>query len=53
MNLKTTLIGLVIPLIMGIGDLFIELSVKISSKFRHPNKETENLNAMIFGITWI
>ena len=45
--------GLVIPLTMGIGDVLIELFVKVSSVFKSPINETSNLMDMIFGITWI
>ena len=42
--LLTLLIGLVIPLIMGIGDLLVELSVQFADKFLKPTNETSSLN---------
>jgi len=44
---------MVIPLIMGIGDVLIELFVKFSSLFKSPINETTNLLDLIFGISWI
>ena len=50
---KTTLIGLVIPLVMGICDVLVELFVQFTSEFLRPVDDTTNLLDSIFGIMWI
>ena len=53
LDLKTTIIGLLIPLIMGIGDVLVELFVMFTSNFLKPIDDTTNLLDSIFGIVWI
>jgi hypothetical protein len=53
LDLKTTIIGLIIPLIMGIGDVLVELFVQATSAFLKPIDDTINLLDSIIGIMWI
>ena len=53
MDINTTLIVLVIPLIMGIGDVIVEEVVKCFSRNKKPKNETRFLIDSIVAIIWI
>ena len=49
----TLWIGLLIPLIMGIGDVLVEEIVKCFSRCKKPKNETKFLIDSILAIMWI
>ena len=53
LNLKTTVVRLVMPSIMGTGDILVELFVQFTSHFLRPTDHTTNVLDNIVGITWV